>query len=94
MFHCFLRDSNKFPNLRLAIEAINIGGTAPAVLNAANEVSELPAGTDYGINYNDDNSVTLALMAPKKNYIYVVGDFNDWKMNSDHRMNVTPNDSG
>ncbi|MEE9170306.1 MAG: 1-deoxy-D-xylulose-5-phosphate reductoisomerase, partial [bacterium] len=30
-------DLEKFPNLRLAIEAIKSGGVAPAVLNAANE---------------------------------------------------------
>jgi len=30
-------DTDKFPCLRLAYEALDIGGTAPAVLNAANE---------------------------------------------------------
>ena len=30
-------DTDKFPCLRLAFEALEIGGTAPAVLNAANE---------------------------------------------------------
>jgi 1-deoxy-D-xylulose-5-phosphate reductoisomerase len=32
-----LPDTDKFPCLRLAFEALEIGGTAPAVLNAANE---------------------------------------------------------
>lgn len=32
-------DQNKFPCLRLAYEALNSGGTAPAILNAANEVA-------------------------------------------------------
>jgi 1-deoxy-D-xylulose-5-phosphate reductoisomerase len=32
-------DEDRFPCLRLAREAITIGGTAPAVLNAANEVA-------------------------------------------------------
>ncbi len=32
-------DLNRFPCLRLAIEAMEAGGTAPAVLNAANEVA-------------------------------------------------------
>lgn len=32
-------DYDKFPCLRLAFEALDIGGTAPAVLNAANEVA-------------------------------------------------------
>ncbi|WP_223789775.1 1-deoxy-D-xylulose-5-phosphate reductoisomerase [Marinicella meishanensis] len=32
-------DTNKFPCLKLAKEAIQLGGTAPAILNAANEVT-------------------------------------------------------
>lgn len=32
-------DMQRFPCLRLAFEAIRVGGTAPAVLNAANEVA-------------------------------------------------------
>jgi 1-deoxy-D-xylulose-5-phosphate reductoisomerase len=32
-------DLNRFPCLRLAIEAMEAGGTAPAVLNAANEIA-------------------------------------------------------
>lgn len=32
-------DTDKFPCLRLAYEAIEAGGTAPAILNAANEVA-------------------------------------------------------
>lgn len=32
-------DMNRFPCLRLAFEAVSAGGTAPAVLNAANEVA-------------------------------------------------------
>ncbi len=32
-------DHKKFPNLNLARQAIHMGGTAPAVLNAANEVA-------------------------------------------------------
>jgi 1-deoxy-D-xylulose-5-phosphate reductoisomerase len=32
-------DTDRFPCLRLAFEAVNAGGIAPAVLNAANEVA-------------------------------------------------------
>ncbi|MDH5784982.1 MAG: 1-deoxy-D-xylulose-5-phosphate reductoisomerase [Chromatiales bacterium] len=34
-----IADLNRFPCLRLAIESMDAGGTAPAVLNAANEVA-------------------------------------------------------
>jgi 1-deoxy-D-xylulose-5-phosphate reductoisomerase len=38
-FEFFIPDFEKFPNLRLAYTAGRIGGTLPAVLNAANEVA-------------------------------------------------------
>lgn len=46
----------------------------------------LPAGIKPGINYIDENSVILALFAPYKNYTYVIGDFNDWKVDSTYYM--------
>ena len=36
---CWPGDSARFPCLRLAYEALAAGGTAPAILNAANEVA-------------------------------------------------------
>jgi 1-deoxy-D-xylulose-5-phosphate reductoisomerase len=32
-------DTGRFPCLRLAFEALRLGGTAPAILNAANEIA-------------------------------------------------------
>ncbi|OGU54696.1 MAG: hypothetical protein A2V66_10405 [Ignavibacteria bacterium RBG_13_36_8] len=42
-------------------------------------VQELPAGVEPGINYIDDNTVTLVLYAPFKDFVYVIGDFNNWE---------------
>ncbi|MCW8848658.1 MAG: hypothetical protein OQJ81_01665, partial [Melioribacteraceae bacterium] len=42
-------------------------------------IEELPAGIIPGINYIDDNTVTLALYAPNKKFVYVIGDFNNWE---------------
>jgi len=47
---------------------------------------QMPDGTVPGINYIDDNKVTLALYAPNKEYIYVIGDFTDWKINNTYQM--------
>ena len=48
----------------------------------------LPAGNQIGINYGSDPSkVTFALYAPFKNFIYVLGDFNDWKVDTTYFMN-------
>ncbi len=46
----------------------------PAYTNAP-----LPAGLRPGINYTSVTSATLALFAPYKEFIYLIGDFNDWQ---------------
>ncbi len=55
-----------------------------------NQTSETPPnGIQPGINYNDDNStVTLALFAPNKDFVFVIGDFNntDWKVYPEYLM--------
>lgn len=45
-------------------------------------IAELPAGAHNGINYVDDKTVTLVLNAPEKEYVYLVGDFNDWDISN------------
>ncbi len=47
----------------------------------------LPSGLEQGINYVDDSTVYLVLYAPYKNYVYVIGDFNDWQPDVKYFMN-------
>jgi glycosidase len=56
-------------------------------------IAELPEGWKKGINYLADDSVGLVLFAPHKEFVYVIGDFTDWRTNEDYLMNITPNDS-
>jgi alpha amylase-like protein/type IX secretion system substrate protein len=53
-------------------------------------VEELPAGIKDGINYITDNSAILCLLAPEKEFIFVLGDFNNWEIEDEHAMKVTP----
>lgn len=46
----------------------------------------MPANVTAGINYIDDTSVTLVLYAPNKEYVYVIGDFSDWKLDNMYQM--------
>lgn len=46
-----------------------------------------PPGTIDGINYIDNNKVTLSLFAPYKKFVYVIGDFNEWKVDTTYYMN-------
>lgn len=53
-------------------------------------VEELPEGIVDGINYIDDNSLILCLLAPGKEFVFVNGDFNDWEINDNSYMKRTP----
>lgn len=53
-------------------------------------VEALPAGMQQGINYIDDNTVTLVLYAPYKSYVFAIGDQSDWLLNSVNYMKVDP----
>jgi glycosidase len=84
--------------LRAKIEA-TIGSTVVKaereyniVIKSSPSVAALPQGLKPGINYNgqDPTKVTLVLEAPKKEFVYVVGDFNNWLSKEEYLMKVTP----
>ncbi|WP_417431058.1 alpha-amylase family glycosyl hydrolase [Halpernia sp.] len=58
-------------------------GNTPAVQTAA-----IPAYIKQGINYDpaDATKVGLALYAPLKSYIHVIGSFNNWAVSSNYLM--------
>ncbi len=56
------------------------------------EIADLPPGIRDGINYISGNSVVLCLLAPYKENIYVIGDFNDWQIDNDYFMKRTPDE--
>ncbi len=51
-----------------------------------NTIEDLPEGVVDGINYIDEQTVTLVLQAPYKNSIYAIGDFNDWSVDPEFRL--------
>ena len=58
----------------------------------ANIIAELPEGLSSGIHYDasDPTKATLVLLAPGKEFVYLVGDFNNWEISSDYQMRQTP----
>lgn len=63
------------------------------VVRSVNNIAALPANTEYGINYVNGTTVTLALPSPHKKFVYVIGDFNNWEPNENYQMNVTSDSS-
>jgi len=53
-------------------------------------VEELPVGIIDGINYIDENTAVLSILAPEKEYIFVIGDFNNWEIENEYEMKITP----
>ena len=48
-----------------------------------------PVGMLDGINYINDSTVTLKLYAPEKNTVNLIGDHNNWTINSNSFMNLS-----
>ncbi|WP_461130973.1 DUF4961 domain-containing protein [Spirosoma aerophilum] len=53
-------------------------------------VATLPTGLQDGINYTGSNKATLVLYAPKKSFVYLLGEFNNWAIAPAYLMNRTP----
>jgi len=47
----------------------------------------IPENVKPGINILNSQSVVLGLFAPYKEFVYVIGDFNDWMVDTDYLMN-------
>ena len=60
-------------------------------VRADNTIADLPSsGLADGINYIDNNTVTLVLYAPNKTFAFVKGSFNNWALSLSNQMNQTP----
>ena len=74
----------------LELIATHVGGqiaTDEATLISLKENdAPRPAGTVDGINYINSTTVRLSLFAPNKNNVFVLGDFNDYRVDPDFRM--------
>lgn len=55
-----------------------------------NNIAALPAGTKDGITYLTDYKVRFSLYAPGKEYVYVIGDFNNWTPSCLYQLKKTP----
>jgi glycosidase len=59
-------------------------------VNQATQVEALPPGVEDGINIINSTTVILALRAPFKNYVYAIGEWNNWALEDANQMKRTP----
>ncbi|MDN5204652.1 DUF4961 domain-containing protein [Fulvivirgaceae bacterium BMA10] len=62
------------------------------IIRDAVVIEALPGQLREGINYNinDPTRAHLVLLAPGKEFVYVLGDFNNWEISNDYLMKQTP----
>ena len=60
------------------------------IVRANPTIADLPSGVIDGINYKNDSTVILSLYAPNKDFVYVISDLTDWKIEPEYQMNKTP----
>lgn len=54
------------------------------------KIADLPAGVKDGINYLAADRVILSFFAPEKQFVHVIGEFNNWTYSPAYLMNRTP----
>ncbi len=69
--------------------------TLRIIVNPGRTNVPVPVGMKDGINYNESkpSEITLVLYAPRKDFVYVIGDMNDWQADPGYIMNrheITP----
>ena len=83
--------TNITQNTSYSLEVTNNGSTLSETFQAIVSVPEqaVPTGMKDGINLdpNDHTKATLVLFAPNKNVVHVIGDFNNWQLNTNYLLN-------
>lgn len=85
-------------NQEITITATDNTATVSAVYNFTTsgnvEVAEVPAGAKDGVTFlNGGRSAIFNIYAPNKKYVYVIGEFNDWKATANTFMKKSPDGS-
>ncbi len=61
------------------------------IVQPSPSIQDPPSGIENGINYMNDSTVILCLLAPQKNFVYVRGDFTNWELEPDYYMKKSVN---
>ncbi|TBN00903.1 T9SS type A sorting domain-containing protein [Hyunsoonleella flava] len=60
--------------------------TISVYVKTPTQTETVPTGLEYGLNKNNDGSVTFVLQAPLKNDVFLLGTFNGWELNPMYQM--------
>jgi len=87
--------ATEYGKKRLKITAVDSSGAEKSlstyyIVREPVTISALPDNVFDGINEINETTVTLVLHAPHKQFIYVIGDFNDFEADPLYDLNQTP----
>ena len=63
--------------------------TVTFVVNPSVKSVDPPTGLELGVTYVDDSTAYVLFYAPYKNYVYLIGDFNNWAPDTSYFMNYS-----
>ncbi|RTQ52137.1 T9SS type A sorting domain-containing protein [Hymenobacter gummosus] len=77
--------------LTAAVGTTSVSDSAIVYIRPAVTTAALPTGVRDGINYlPGGTSAVLVLTAPSKQFVYAIGEFNNWRPETSAYMNKTP----
>jgi 1,4-alpha-glucan branching enzyme len=84
--HTFTESGNFWIIAEAFANSITIRDSIQVFVRDDVELQPKPVTFKKGINYPSNNSAALVLWAPKKESVFVLGDFNDWMLSNDFQM--------
>ena len=63
-----------------------VSDTLDLYVRPAVTIAEVPEGMIDGVNYLSPTSVLISLFAPFKEYVFIIGDFNNWALDQTNYM--------
>lgn len=92
----FNLDLSQYPNDRhnIIFRAVENGNfyydTVSFLLRSGSNINFDTTGFEEGLTVLNDSSIALKLRAPLKEFVYLIGDFNDWQVTPEYEMYKNP----
>lgn len=72
--------------VQASLDGVTVADTVQMCVPNAALAEPRPSGVKDGINIINDSTITFVMFAPNKEYVHLIGDFNQWKISSSHQL--------
>ncbi|MBL4746107.1 MAG: T9SS type A sorting domain-containing protein [Flavobacteriaceae bacterium] len=84
--HSFTTTGNHRLKIIATINGQRKEATTNIFIKSPTQNQQKPVGITYGTTINPDNSVSFLLKAPEKETVFLIGDFNNWQLDSAYQL--------